>query len=295
MSKSNQRWKKPVKTNDIAENQITFDTISSNIKINTEKKNKNRQEKTKPKQIEKETIQRQEDETKPKKVSVVGFEDSEIKETDSILDRARKAELSIEKQHKEDMENARKNPYILKTNIITPAETKLYKLMDKTINEMLKCINAKVVIFPKIRLADIFDVDKFLKNDRSYLYKIAYKHVDYLICDENTFSPICAVELDDFYHERQEKKERDAFVNELFKNAKLKLFRISIPINRVNKSDIGHIADFILESYNPICPNCGSPMVFKKNKTPRRYGHRFYGCTKWTPDRQGCNTTIDID
>lgn len=39
----------------------------------------------------------------------------------------------------------------------------------------------------------------------------------------------------------------------------------------------------------PVCERCNSPMRRKTTPTGE-----FWGCTKWLPQRQGCNYTINI-
>ena len=106
------------------------------------------------------------------------------------------------------LKQAIKHPYIRKDNILTEAERKLYHLIYKELNAKLSCIDKSVVVFPKVRLADIVEVDSSLKSKKEYVYKITSKHIDYLICDSVYTDIICAVELDDHYHYRDDRIAR---------------------------------------------------------------------------------------
>jgi sigma54-dependent transcription regulator len=103
------------------------------------------------------------------------------------------------------------------------------------------------------------------------------------------------VELDDQYHYRDDRIARDVFVDDLFRDCSIQLFRIDIPIKRIRPEDIGHVLDYVLEYFTPVCKECGGFMSYKKSTRSYNYGHRFYGCNNWIPGGDGCNFTIDID
>ena len=67
-----------------------------------------------------------------------------------------------------------------------------------------------------MRLADIIEVDKRKINNKdymSYFGKIKSKHIDFVLTHKYTMQMIAAIELDDKSHEKQQRIERDAFVN----------------------------------------------------------------------------------
>ena len=195
----------------------------------------------------------------------------------------------------DELKYAEKHPYILKEEILTKAETSLFFIMNKTFNSLLECIGKGIVIFPKIRLADIIEVSTPLKSRKELLYRIAYKHIDYLICDRDTLGLVCAVELDDFYHNRSEKIARDNFVDSTLRDCGVQIFRVNIPIKNVTPASLDNISDYILDYYSPICPECGKIMMSMKSRRSKTYGHRFYGCSGWKPEGDGCNFSININ
>jgi very-short-patch-repair endonuclease len=81
-----------------------------------------------------------------------------------------------------------------------------------------------VRILCKPRLADVFDHG----SDGIAFNKITQKHVDFLICRNDDWTPMLAIELDDDSHERQAVKKRDMFVNALFASTGIPLLRIHV-------------------------------------------------------------------
>lgn len=68
----------------------------------------------------------------------------------------------------------------------------------------------------KMRLADIIEVDKSKITNQeymSYFGKIKSKHIDFVLTHKYTMQMIAAIELDDKSHKKQNRIERDAFVN----------------------------------------------------------------------------------
>ncbi len=115
-----------------------------------------------------------------------------------------------------------KERYVAVESLLTPAELKFYRT--------LKEVSEDLVIFAKVRVADILNVDS-KKAKGSYLKffnRIARKHVDFLLCDPDTLKPVVAIELDDRSHERSERVERDRFLDRAFKMANLPLIRVKV-------------------------------------------------------------------
>lgn len=101
--------------------------------------------------------------------------------------------------------------------LLTASEAKFHTCL-------LALSDSRIRIQCKPRLADVFDHGKEL----SALNKISQKHVDFLICRNDDWLPMLAIELDDDSHERKDRKERDMFVNELFAYTGVPLLRIHV-------------------------------------------------------------------
>ena len=122
------------------------------------------------------------------------------------------------------------NHYTRRQNLLTPEELRFYMVLSE-------CINNRAIIFVQIRLADIFAVKKNIdkKEYHGKLNRITSKSIDFVICEKETLKILFAIELDDKSHERESRKQRDAFVNKLFADNELPLIRIP---TRKNYSEV---------------------------------------------------------
>ena len=82
----------------------------------------------------------------------------------------------------------------------------------KKLQEITKGKN--YMICPKVRLLDIIEPIRGQKKYKTLIYKIQSKHVDFVVCDENVHIK-AIIELDDGSHDREDRKERDQFVDEI--------------------------------------------------------------------------------
>lgn len=111
-------------------------------------------------------------------------------------------------------------PYTKKKYLLTISEKNFYK------NLKLAIENTDYYICPMVRVADIIYVDKKKTDKWQYHFnKIVGKHIDFLLCNKETMIPLVAIELDDRSHERQDRIERDKFLNNAFQSADVKLIR----------------------------------------------------------------------
>jgi len=105
----------------------------------------------------------------------------------------------------------RKNNYVL-----TVTELKFYRELIKVTEKL------NLVIFPKIRMADILTItDKTITH--SAFNKIKAKHIDFVLCDKSNCKVRAYVELDDYTHNKQYK-------NDSFKNKVLGKYLIRVKV-----------------------------------------------------------------
>lgn len=79
---------------------------------------------------------------------------------------------------------------------------------------------------PQVRLADIVKVQSPDRSAwRGAFNRIACKSVDFVVMDLSNGNPILVIELDDRTHDRTDRKERDALVNEVLDVACIPLVR----------------------------------------------------------------------
>ena len=69
-------------------------------------------------------------------------------------------------------------------------------------------------VCPKVRLLDIIEPRKGEKNYLGLLAKVQNKHVDFVICDQDLRIK-GILELDDSSHDREDRQQRDKFVDEI--------------------------------------------------------------------------------
>jgi predicted RNA-binding Zn-ribbon protein involved in translation (DUF1610 family) len=192
-------------------------------------------------------------------------------------------------------------PYFMKESIATRAELKFYRILRDE-------VGARGVVLAKIRLADIFTVasDDY-GEQRTFRNKIDRNHVDFLICDQTTLRPILGVELDDQSHQRQDRKDRDYFVDEVFAAAYLPLVRFPVRSEYDRELIASTVQSYLRQdSYyetshsitemkefattpvlvseprrNPQCPKCGNEMVLRTSTRSTSKGQQFWGCSTY--------------
>lgn len=176
-------------------------------------------------------------------------------------------------------------PYIA-SRLVTNAELTLYHFMQTNL-----CQINNIAILPKVRLGDLIELDTKLTTDKSYYWKVACKHVDFVICRKDNLKVICVVELDDYTHETKEAQAKDMFIMQALKTAGIDTVRIKTRIALIGKQDLELIDEYINKEFAPNCPVCGLPMVPKKCMRGVNRGHRFFACS----NNISCRHTINID
>lgn len=108
-------------------------------------------------------------------------------------------------------------PYAPK-HILTKREYKFYLLLRRE-TDRRRCL-----ICPKVGVKDLLAVTD-RRDYMKYFHKIAQKHIDFVICDQD-LRVLFALELDDSSHETKEAQERDRFKDRAFRAAGVPLKRI---------------------------------------------------------------------
>lgn len=112
--------------------------------------------------------------------------------------------------------------YKSRGQLFTPAETTFLYALEKAVGTDYR-------IFGKVRLADIVDTEVYHGVGDKAFSLIAYKHVDFLLCDKNDSSIVCAVELDDRSHQTEKRMIKDAEKDYALNSAAIPLARF--PVN----------------------------------------------------------------
>ncbi len=111
-------------------------------------------------------------------------------------------------------------PYVAKEALFTHAEQKFLRALEEAVGD-------DYMIFGQVRLCDVIQVQRGLdsKSWGRAFAKIKAKHLDFVICDPDDLSILCAIELDDSTHERKDRKKRDHFLNHAMAKAGVPLHR----------------------------------------------------------------------
>ena len=125
------------------------------------------------------------------------------------------------------------------TKTITQSFTTTKKIMTAAelyfYHSIKEVLTSEHVIFTKVRMEDIIQVKPRLQNKFSLRNKIKSKHIDFVICDAQTGEIQRAIELNDSSHDRQDRIDRDIFVNKAFESAGIPLLTMKIKKNYSRK------------------------------------------------------------
>jgi very-short-patch-repair endonuclease len=99
-------------------------------------------------------------------------------------------------------------PYVPAEALLTEAETAFFASLQLAVGE-------DFVLFSKVRLADVIEVRPGLvrKFRMRAFNRICGKHLDFVICDPESFTVLGAIELDDKSHQQSNRRERDTFID----------------------------------------------------------------------------------
>jgi hypothetical protein len=108
-------------------------------------------------------------------------------------------------------------PYRRKDTLLTAAERSFYGVLQQaTANDL--------DIFAKVRLIDLIWLPPGTHDRQRHINRVMSKHVDFVLCDPRTSSPLLIIELDDSSHARR--RDRDEFVDRVLEGARLPLLRV---------------------------------------------------------------------
>jgi very-short-patch-repair endonuclease len=114
--------------------------------------------------------------------------------------------------------------------IMTAAEIRFFKHLESLIGK-------NYYIFPQIHLSTLFDHKIYGQHFWSAFQHINRKSVDFVVCSKNDVRPQFAIELDDWSHKLEHRKQRDAEVERIFYKSGLPLIRFKSE-NKLTVRDI---------------------------------------------------------
>lgn len=114
-------------------------------------------------------------------------------------------------------------PYRARDRFLSPAELMFFRVLREA-------LGPEWAICPKVRLGDLICVSGTSKS-QAFRNRIDRKHIDFVLCDASTMTPRLLIELDDSSHSRQDRAERDRFVNAALDAAGLPIEHIRVQRN----------------------------------------------------------------
>lgn len=111
-------------------------------------------------------------------------------------------------------------PYVLKRYLMSKAERSFFGVLEQVTD------SSKYYIFPQVSLNNLVTVEKGTGSYQAFHNKIDRKSVDFVLFDRSSISPVLAIELDDASHDRTDRQERDAFVDQVLAKAGLPLLHV---------------------------------------------------------------------
>lgn len=180
--------------------------------------------------------------------------------------------------------------------LFSPAERSFLGVLNQAVGE-----NAQ--IFGKVRVADVIAPEKGMPRSQwqKAFNKISSKHFDYLLCDKNDLSILCAIELNDSSHNSKKQKNRDAFLEGACLSAAVPLVqftaRATYKITDIQNSLAAYLPEGISSKSvgktetlvskheaidsEKLCPKCSAVMVMKLAKKGINIGNEFWACSEF--------------
>lgn len=110
----------------------------------------------------------------------------------------------------------RPSPYGRKFKFLSDGERAFFHPLREAVGD-------RYVLFTKVRLGDLVFVASRAFGPRN---SVDRKHIDFVLCDPASISPVLAIELDDRSHDRPDRKRRDEFVDEVLASAGLPILHV---------------------------------------------------------------------
>lgn len=130
--------------------------------------------------------------------------------------------------------------YKPKRYVITLNELNFYIILLEIVKEL------DMILFSQVALYNIIETKN---NNQGAFNKIRSKTIDFVIVDKNNCKIKLCIELDDYTHKKQDRIERDNFINKVFKDLNINLLRFKVS-NYYNKDALKkRIQESIKENY----------------------------------------------
>jgi len=185
-------------------------------------------------------------------------------------------------------------PYKKLDFLFSPAERSFLGVLKQAVGDDAQ-------VFGKVRVADVIVPKKGMSRSdwQKAFNKISGKHFDYLLCNKNDLSVLCAIELNDSSHNSKKRKDRDKFLEGACQSANVPLIQVSAKatytVNEIQHSIAAYLpgsqsqtstqesmvsaTEQQSHAVDKICPKCSSKMVKKTAKKGKNIGNEFWACS----------------
>lgn len=127
----------------------------------------------------------------------------------------------IDRFHASKKESTRYH-FAKKPKVMTNAEERFFEKLTKVIGD-------RFIIIPQAHLSTFIEHKIVGQNWKAAFSTINGKSVDFLLVEKSTLSPVAAIELDDWSHEREDRILRDEKVDTILKEIGIPLVRFDSP------------------------------------------------------------------
>ncbi len=180
--------------------------------------------------------------------------------------------------------------------LFSPAERSFFGVLKQVVGN-----NAEV--FGKVRVADVIMPQKGMSRSKwqTAFNKISGKHFDFLLCDKNDLSVLCAIELNDSSHNSKKRKERDRFLEGACQSANVPIIQIAAKatysIGEIQQSIAAYLPGILpqetkkesvvssteqqSQNVGKLCPKCSSVMVKRTARKGKNMGKEFWACSAY--------------
>lgn len=110
-------------------------------------------------------------------------------------------------------------PYVLNQQIFSQKEGYFYRDVRPIADKL------GLIVFTKVRLADLLTVPKGTKDYTKWFNRIKAKHIDFIFVDRE-YNIKLLVEVDDPSHNRPDRQARDEAVDEMFRQVGMEVLHL---------------------------------------------------------------------
>ena len=133
--------------------------------------------------------------------------------------------------------------YTHKDSLMTNAENEFF-------NMLTEAVGTRYFVFPQVHLSAILDHKVNGQNWKAAFQSINGKSVDYVISDKTSRKSLVAIEIDDYTHNDEDRRQRDIQVEQMLQEAQVPLLRFT-DYKTITRDEIERRINETLAAQNP--------------------------------------------